>query len=414
MKSLFIAGNILVVLFFLVTFLNALNFGGIWAPDIFWIALSPVLAFFFAGKKSGYFWAAITFVVFISYYVGELTGAFDLRSKAFALPLIHHFRAILLFTVLLVFMIAIFENIIDNIQTSLDRSNHWLNRANEELRQQKSDILDSINYAKTIQDSIINAENFKSVVHLDNFVYYKPRDIVSGDFFWAAKIDQKLHFAVADCTGHGVPGALLTVLGISSLNEITGTNNIKKPNIVLYQLRDKIISGLSQSGNDQLTTDGMDISYCIFDIDTNVLQWSGANIPLYIITGRDNQANYHSANNLEGEKKALIEIKPDKLPIGVYFGKEKAEFTSHTFELDKDDLIYLFSDGYADQMGGQKGKKFLYKNFKELLLTNADLSLEGQKTKLDERFIQWKSEVNINTNKKHEQIDDVCVVGIKI
>ena len=269
-----------------------------------------------------------------------------------------------------------------------------LRAANEEIEQQKhllehrnNEILDSIRYAKRIQQALLKDENHISKHLPPHFVLFKPKDIVSGDFYLVLEKDDCLYIAVADCTGHGVPGAFLTMLGTSYINEIAAKFSLPMPAQILDELRLKLVKELGADGE---TKDGMDISIAMLSLKTNEHFWAGANNPLWII---------------RKESGLLDEIKPDKQPIG-YTHTAAVPFTNHKIQLNKGDLIYLLTDGFADQFGGPKGKKFKYKQLKETLLGSSHLSLIEQKENLETTFEDWKQNL--------EQVDDICIVGICI
>ncbi len=270
-------------------------------------------------------------------------------------------------------------------------------RKSQKIESQNKHIKSSINYAAKIQKALITQNEIFNKLLPDNFIFFKPRDIVSGDFYWAKKIDNtnKVAFAVADCTGHGVPGAFMSVLGISFLNEILNNlisnNNLKNITsaIILNKLRNKIKIVLHQKDEKSVTKDGMDMIMCIIDFNKNELQFAGANNPVYII--RDNK---------------LTELKADRMPIGISFSK-KRDFKNHKFKLKKNDIIYGFSDGFYDQFGGKKNQKYFKSNFKKFLLSIQNLSLQDQKKALNKEFNTWMAG-------KYEQIDDVIVLGVKI
>jgi len=217
--------------------------------------------------------------------------------------------------------------------------------------------------------------------------YFKPRDIVSGDFYWFKQIGNYTVYAAADCTGHGVPGAFMSMLGISFLNEIVTKTRFDKPSDILDKLRKKVKTSLRQTGKDNESKDGMDIALCIIDNEKLILEYAGAYNPAYII-----------------RKGELHELKATRNPIGIYF-KEKP-FENHEFQLQKDDIIYTFSDGYVDQFGGENISKFKSKNFISLLLEISDKPMPEQKHILDEIILKWKG--------KLEQTDDIIVFGVKI
>ncbi|MBI1838150.1 MAG: tetratricopeptide repeat protein [Flavobacteriia bacterium] len=271
------------------------------------------------------------------------------------------------------------------------------NRQKNLLEIKNKEITDSINYAKRIQAAILPAPKIVKEYLKDSFVLYIPRDIVAGDFYWMEQIENGLIFAAADCTGHGVPGAMVSVLCNNALNRSVREYNLTDPGEILNKTREIIISEFEKSEDD--VNDGMDVSLCTLSFDnldtTHAhpvqLKWAGANNPLWIV--RNNE---------------LLEYKPDKQPIGKYF--ESLPFTTHIIDLYKDDCIYIFTDGYKDQFGGETnktiGKKIKALRMKELLLQLTNESMDVQKQKLEEFFMQWKG--------KHEQVDDVCVIGVRI
>jgi serine phosphatase RsbU (regulator of sigma subunit) len=263
-----------------------------------------------------------------------------------------------------------------------------LKGANEQLSVAFKDIKDSINYAKRIQQAILPLENEIRKDLPEHFIFFKPRDVVSGDFYWFNKKKDKLYIAACDCTGHGVPGAFMSIIGNSLLNEIAHETEASEPAFILNTLRDKIILALKQRSGDQETKDGMDMVLCCIDKKNKKLSFAGANNPIYVI--RDG---------------VLKEYKGNKQPIGVY-ADEMKPFTNQEIDLLPGDLIYLFSDGYPDQFGGPKGKKFLYTRFKELLVSVSSRNMKQQYSDLELAFWNWKMD--------QEQVDDVLVIGIRI
>ena len=257
----------------------------------------------------------------------------------------------------------------------------------KQIELQKDSITASITYASRIQRAILPSPKLFEAAFGDYFILFRPRDIVSGDFYWITERDDQVIFSVADCTGHGVPGAFMSMLGNSFLNEITKS---KKKTLtasgILNQLRVMITDALSQSGSRNNTDDGMDIAMCIYNRKTGELNYSGANSPLYLV--RDEELHI---------------IKPNRMPIG-YF-PEKKEFTGHTLKIKKGDVIYLLSDGYSDQFGGKHDKKFNTGRLRKMLLKNSDLPMIDQKEILESTFESWMQGT--------EQIDDVLVMGIR-
>ncbi len=263
-----------------------------------------------------------------------------------------------------------------------------LKGANDQLSLAFKDIKDSINYAQRIQQAILPLSTEIRKELPDHFIYFKPRDVVSGDFYWFNKKDGKIYIAACDCTGHGVPGAFMSIIGNSLLNEISHQAEMSDPGYILNVLRDRIILALKQQSGEQESKDGMDMMLCCIDKKNKKLSFAGANNPLYLI-----------------RKGELKEFKGNKQPIGVY-GDVLKPFTNQELDLLPGDIIYIFSDGYPDQFGGPKGKKFLYTRFKELLLSISGRTMDQQYSDLDRAFWDWKME--------HEQVDDVLVIGIRI
>lgn len=252
------------------------------------------------------------------------------------------------------------------------------------------DLVDSIKYAKRIQNTILPSAEHLNSMHVQHFVFYRPKDIVSGDFYWAEMIKDIFLFSAIDCTGHGVPGAFVSIVGHNGLVRATNEFELLEPNKILDKLRDIVLDSFRGQNHSEVK-DGMDISLCAWNKKTNELLYSGANNPCVII-----------------RKGEIIEIKADKQPIGQF--ENSKPFTLHRFQLEKDDAVYLYTDGYIDQFGGptshEDGKKFKSKPFKELLSSIYHLPMNEQYLILEKRFDAWKGNM--------EQVDDVCVFGIKI
>ena len=259
----------------------------------------------------------------------------------------------------------------------------------DEIAGKNTEIIDSITYAKRIQQAILNGEEYESKNLPEHFILFKPKDIVSGDFYWVHEHRETLYMAVADCTGHGVPGALMSMLGISLLNDIVNDNPNISPANLLDQLRNRVIKELSQDEHNSESRDGMDISLIKLNIKTREVEWSGANNPLWILRS--------GATEIE-------EIKPDKQPISHYIKMDS--FTNHSVSLLKGDLLYLFSDGYADQFGGLKGKKLKYPVFKKLMIKNCKEKMDMQKLLLSKYIENWSDDF--------AQVDDICIFGVRV
>ncbi len=258
----------------------------------------------------------------------------------------------------------------------------------DQISKQKQEITDSIIYAERIQQAILPPEDYCKSILPDHFILFKPRDIVSGDYYWMTQKNNKTIIVAADCTGHGVPGAFMSMLGVSFLHEIVNTMDDVQAHLILNRLRYYVKKTLYQTRDDSQTKDGMDLALCIIDHDKKILQYAGAYNPLYYIR--------------DGE---LHQIKADRMPIGVHI-KEKDTFTKHELEIQSGDVFYIFSDGYVDQFGGEKGRKFKTKPFKRLLTQIHKEPMNIQKQKLDETIVEWQGD--------HDQVDDIIVIGFRV
>ncbi|HKL07319.1 MAG TPA: tetratricopeptide repeat protein [Bacteroidales bacterium] len=288
----------------------------------------------------------------------------------------------------LIFSVILGLLIISSFILVLFNRNKKIRLANDKLSYQKKQITDSIEYASKIQTAILPPDDYITQLIPQHFIFYKPRDIVSGDFYWVTEKNNKIVVAVVDCTGHGVPGAFMSMLGTAFLNEIVNSDFDQKANSILNQLRNYIKKSLHQTGKDDETKDGMDISLCIIDKNKGTLQFAGAYNSLFLIS-----------NN-----KPLM-IKGDRMPIGIYM-KEKDTFTNHEIDIQPGDMFYLFTDGYIDQFGGDNRRKFRIAPFRELLFSVHLKPVEEQKKILEASFNAWKGQL--------EQIDDVLVFGFRI
>jgi len=277
----------------------------------------------------------------------------------------------------------------------LEESNSTLTNQNEIITHQKEDITASIHYASRIQAAVLPPENNFSNLFSDYFIFFHPRDIVSGDFYYLQQIENKVVIIAADSTGHGVPGAFMSLLGISFLKEIISNMVDIKANDILTQLRTYIKTSLRQTGKDQESKDGMDMALCVMDTDSLELQYAGAYNPLYIV-----RTNYETKTN------ELIEFKADKMPVGIYI-KEKQSFTNNIIKTQKGDMLYLFSDGYEDQFGGPEGSKFMSKKMKRLFESIANKTCQEQNKILLETILEWRGA-------EHEQLDDMIILGIRV
>ena len=285
----------------------------------------------------------------------------------------------------------------------LEEQNQFISQQNEEINVQKEQledsnqrlekrnkqITDSINYASRIQQSILPSDEFISKLLLDSFILFKPRDIVSGDFYWFSKKNNKILLAAVDCTGHGVPGAFMSMIGNTLLNEIVNEKGITKPSDILAELNTGIKKALHQNGQETHSDDGMDLSLVSIDPEKRRLSFAGAKRPLYI-----------ASNGV------LNEIKGN--PHGIGGGRKKIikKFTPHGYTLKKGDTFYFFSDGYIDQFGGEEDEKFMIERFEKLLLDINHLTMKEQYSSLENSFEKWKG--------SGKQIDDVLVIGVRV
>jgi serine phosphatase RsbU (regulator of sigma subunit) len=277
---------------------------------------------------------------------------------------------------------------------NLEMANTQIMIQSNQLETKNREITDSIKYAQRIQTAVLPPFGLISHKISDYFILYKPKDIVSGDFYWFKEFENHLVVAVADCTGHGVPGAFMSMLGISFLNEIVKPNNLNNAALILDELRNKVKEALRQNDKYASQQDGMDISFYILNFENMKMQFAGANNPIIIIKNNE-----------------ILQIKGDKMPVGVYLNERP--FTNHEIMIEKNDIIYSFTDGYYDQIGGPDGKKIFSKNFANLLFKNHKEKLSNQQELLDKHFIDWINTTN-TTNKIFSQLDDILVIGVKI
>jgi serine phosphatase RsbU (regulator of sigma subunit) len=265
----------------------------------------------------------------------------------------------------------------------------------DQIEEQKKNITDSILYASKIQEALLPPESVLNELLPEHFILWKPRDIVSGDFYWASKKNNKTILVAADCTGHGVPGAFMSMLGISYLNEIMNKFEDIRANEILNELKASVKTALRQTGKINETKDGMDMSLCMMDFDTMEMEFAGAYNSLLLIR--------------DGE---VIKYEADRMPIGIYI-KERDSFTNHLIEMKKGDNFYIHSDGFVDQFGGEKGHKLMSKRFKELLLEHHKKPAAEQKAALETFLINWLSHKN-EYGASYDQLDDIMVIGITI
>jgi serine phosphatase RsbU (regulator of sigma subunit) len=286
-------------------------------------------------------------------------------------------------------MIATIQEYYNELEEKVRERTAEISRQKEKIEKQNKHITDSINYAQNIQKAVLPPFDYISKSLNDFFILFRPRDIVSGDFYWFAYKNNHVVIAAVDCTGHGVPGAFMSMLGVSLLNEIVNKLEKLDSNVILNELRSNVIKSLRQTGKEGEAKDGMDMALCIINFEDLKLQYSGAHNHLYHV-----------------REKQLEVYKADRVPISFNPYTIDKEYTKHELELKKGDTFYIFSDGYPDQFGGPKNKKFGIKRLKELFVKIQDKSMYEQKTILEQNLDEWK--------KDKDQIDDILVIGFKI
>lgn len=280
---------------------------------------------------------------------------------------------------------------IKRINTELQLQKNEIEHQKNLIEQKNCEITDSINYARKIQDNILLPEAKLKQWLPQMFVYFKPKDIVSGDFYWFSKYESKYVITAIDCTGHGVPGAFLSMVGNTLLHEIVNIKHVFKPDVILTMLHTGIRLALNQGSEDSDSEDGMDMSLCTVDTRLHRFQFAGAKNNLYVVQGdklKILKANYYSIGGRQ--------LRPDM----------QIEFTCYDFMYDDNTSIYMFSDGYLDQFGGEDNEKFNTQRFREMILNNRNLPMEQQKAILSDTMDKWKGD--------RDQIDDFLVLGVKL
>ena len=280
-------------------------------------------------------------------------------------------------------------NWVEHLEDKVKERTTEVVKQKEIIEETNKHITDSIKYAKRIQEAFLPSEKSINELLKNAFILYKPKDIVSGDFYWIERKGNKILFAVVDCTGHGVPGAFMSIIGFNGLNQIVNEYNYTRPADILTHLNKSISNTLKQHVDDSKIRDGMDVAICSIDLENNKLEFAGAFSPLFIL--RNNE---------------VLKFKGDKHPIGNFVGEEEYEFTNNEIDLLPEDKIYIFSDGFVDQFGGPNGKKLKYNYFRKLLLDNHKKPMPKQKEAINTFFEDWRT--------GFEQIDDVCIIGVAI
>jgi serine phosphatase RsbU (regulator of sigma subunit) len=301
-----------------------------------------------------------------------------------------------LYAVLLIFMVYLLMvlstrrlRLANQVLRDKELASAEISRQKEELITKNRNITDSINYAKRIQMAMMpTSEHFRRLFP-ESFVYYKPKDIVSGDFYWVSQKNDKVFFAVIDCTGHGVPGAFMSIIGYELLRNIINIKGIEKPSEILNELNKDFSFIFDADGDKDFSfRDGMDIGFCVIDRKNAILEFSGAFSPMYLV-----------------RNKSILEIKGNRFSVGLMEDLIGEPFDNNTLNLELNDMIYLFSDGYPDQFGGEEGKKFKYRRFRHLLLNIHKLPASQQEHLLDQGIVQWMGD--------SEQVDDILIIGVR-
>jgi serine phosphatase RsbU (regulator of sigma subunit) len=293
------------------------------------------------------------------------------------------FIVVILIVVVLIAFVLIRQNRIRK------KANEDLSKKNKIIQEQHKDITDSIKYSKRIQEAILPPEKMWYDILPKSFLLYKPKDILSGDFYWVEETADYVFLAAADCTGHGVPGALMSIVNYNLLNKAVLEKGIYDPGEILTAVNMWLTHSLHQTYNESSIKDGMDVSLVSINKKTNELKFAGAFNSLYLYT-----------------KDGFVEIRGDKFPVGAFIEESMKKFTTHTLHANSDDQLYIFTDGFADQFGGPKGKKFKSKNLKKLFAQISQDSCENQFNKMEQIFTEWKGNL--------EQIDDICIMGVKV
>jgi serine phosphatase RsbU (regulator of sigma subunit) len=293
--------------------------------------------------------------------------------------------------IVIIFVILVFQTLTllktKRLLKEKEMALNYIERQKSELETRDKNMTDSLIYAQRIQEALLPSEDYLRKNFKESFIFFKPRDIVSGDFYWIGEKGDKVFIVAADCTGHGVPGALMSMIGIEILEKAINVDNIENPAEILGLMNRGLEKTFSREKNiGTIIRDGMDIGICVVNASGHKLQYAGAFFPLYLI--REN---------------SLIEIKGDKLIIGM--NTTGLPYTNHEVELKTDDILYIFSDGYVDQFGGSEGKKFMYRRFRYLLTTIHHFPVEDQKSILEENIRTWMGNI--------DQIDDITVIGFK-
>ncbi len=320
---------------------------------------------------------------------------------------------LLIFMVFLTFFLqnisSTYEKITLKQKEEIESQRDYVVKQRDQIAEQNEKITNSIVYAKRIQNALLAEPAVLQNHFAGYFILFQPRDIVSGDFYWLKQVNEKIIIVAADCTGHGVPGAFVSMLGIALLNETVHKKNLHSAAGLLEILREKIKKSLQQTGTIQEQKDGMDVSLCIFSTQDNSLEYAGAHNPLYIIRTKNAEKKLdfspEKVRKMDFQDYTLTQIKANPQPIGI--SRKEKPFTNHKIDLLKGDKIYLFTDGYPDQIGGTSGDKFKTKYFKQYLLEIHHQPMEVQQELLNKKMKEWRGDLQ-------PQVDDMLIIGLEI
>ena len=316
-----------------------------------------------------------------------LSGIFSQFNDLSLIILIASLAFVVLHLLLINKRTRILRNDYQSLQEKEEKSRQAL-RQQDLFRIRTKNIEDSLKYAQRIQKAMFTTPEQMGSYFPDSFIFQKPKDIVSGDFYWARKVNGRVLFSVADCTGHGVPGAFLSLIGLEFFRQIVVEREILRPSTILNEMNDYFDRVFGNLGELSLK-DGIDLALCSYDYQNRLIEFAGAFNPLYIV--RNNE---------------ILEIKGDRIIVGPDYGLERRSFTNHSIPMEEEDVIYMFSDGFADQFGGPEGKKFKYRRFRHLLMSIHKLPMIEQKQRLEASMKDWMGGFQ-------EQIDDQMVIGIR-
>lgn len=369
-------GNLFVLVGAGVVISMILYSGGLYSPVVPWVAIGPTFALLLVDRLSAWTWTIIMMVVLFGFYLMEDLGYTPAPQYSLEVKPAYYIIVLLSLVALVLIINLIFESNTIVALNKVEDQKSMIAKKNQE-------ILDSINYAQNIQHAILPSKFKLKALLPKSFVFFQPKDIVSGDFYWVNEKDDAVYLVAADCTGHGVPGAFMSMIGNELLNKIVLGKSVPEPGEILNELHYQLCAALQLQ--DSNVKDGMDVAICRIDAKKNEIQYAGAKNPLLIKRG----ANFEV-------------IKGDREPIGG--DNDNRDYTTHTVQAEKGDMFYIFSDGLQDQFGGSKDKKLKIRRIKELLLSKAQ-DMDVQKNALESMFLDWKG----NT----EQTDDILFIGFQ-